>query len=146
MTVKSDGCSPYVYWQEENTTMHWAAFSGSVAIAEQLLTAGCDLDSLNMHGDRPLWVGSRQLYIWVQTRTTKSFYICWTFNFVYFGGRVIHEFKIATTYLKGICLIYIVYKTLKFKLFTFMWDCFVLIKCYILQSSFEYHVWKLIKF
>lgn len=36
--------------------MHWAAFSGSVSIAEQLLAAGCDLDSLNMHGDRPLYV------------------------------------------------------------------------------------------
>ncbi|KAH3823928.1 hypothetical protein DPMN_125753 [Dreissena polymorpha] len=40
--------------QEENTTMHWAAYSGSVSIIEQLLMAGCDLDSLNMHGDRPL--------------------------------------------------------------------------------------------
>ena len=44
----------YMLLQEENTTMHWAAFSGSVAIAELLLAAGCDLDSLNMHGDRPL--------------------------------------------------------------------------------------------
>ncbi|WAR31657.1 EHMT1-like protein [Mya arenaria] len=45
---------------EENTTMHWAAFSGSVSIAEQLLSAGCDLDSLNMHGDRPLHIAARQ--------------------------------------------------------------------------------------
>ena len=40
--------------QEENTALHWAAFSGSVNVSEVLLNAGCELDSLNMHGDRPL--------------------------------------------------------------------------------------------
>ena len=43
-----------MYFQEENTALHWAAFSGSANVSEILLGAGCELDSLNMHGDRPL--------------------------------------------------------------------------------------------
>lgn len=41
-------------FQEENTGLHWAAFSGSVEIAELFLDYGCELESPNEHGDRPL--------------------------------------------------------------------------------------------
>ena len=40
--------------QEENTGLHWAAFSGSLDISEVFLDMGCELDSPNEHGDRPL--------------------------------------------------------------------------------------------
>lgn len=42
------------FFQEENTGLHWAAFSGSVEIAEIFLNHGCELESPNEHGDRPL--------------------------------------------------------------------------------------------
>ena len=40
--------------QEENTALHWAAFAGSLEITELFLDLGCELDSPNEHGDRPL--------------------------------------------------------------------------------------------
>ena len=40
--------------QEENTGLHWAAYAGSVDIAEMLLNASCELEAANEHGDRPL--------------------------------------------------------------------------------------------
>lgn len=44
----------FIFFQEENTGLHWAAFSGSVEIAEIFLNHGCELESPNEHGDRPL--------------------------------------------------------------------------------------------
>lgn len=41
-------------FQEENTSLHWAAYSGSVDICEMFLNGGCTLDAPNEHGDRPL--------------------------------------------------------------------------------------------
>ena len=41
-------------FQEDNTCLHWAAYAGSVDIAEMFLDAGCDLEAANEHGDRPL--------------------------------------------------------------------------------------------
>lgn len=41
-------------WQEENTGLHWAAYAGSVAITEMFLDSGCEFDTPNEHGDRPL--------------------------------------------------------------------------------------------
>lgn len=43
-----------VGWQEENTGLHSASYAGSVDIAELLLNAGCDLEAVNVRGDRPL--------------------------------------------------------------------------------------------
>ena len=40
--------------QEENTGLHWASYAGSVDIAELLLNAGCEMEAVNEHGDRPL--------------------------------------------------------------------------------------------
>ena len=42
------------FLQEENTGLHWASYAGSVDIAELLLNAGCELEAVNEHGDRPL--------------------------------------------------------------------------------------------
>ena len=42
--------------QEDNTGLHWAAYAGSSDIAEIFLNAGCDLESPNIHGDRPLYI------------------------------------------------------------------------------------------
>lgn len=44
----------YDFLQEENTSLHWAAYSGSVDICELFLNGGCTLDAPNEHGDRPL--------------------------------------------------------------------------------------------
>ena len=46
--------------KEENTSLHWAAYSGSVDICEQFLNGGCTLDAPNEHGDRPLHIAARQ--------------------------------------------------------------------------------------
>ncbi|XP_075935606.1 histone-lysine N-methyltransferase EHMT1 isoform X3 [Anarhichas minor] len=46
--------------QEENICLHWAAFSGSVEIAELLLNARCDLQAVNIHGDSPLHIAARE--------------------------------------------------------------------------------------
>ncbi|XP_067868770.1 histone-lysine N-methyltransferase EHMT1-like isoform X4 [Heterodontus francisci] len=46
--------------QEENICLHWAAFSGCVDIAEIFLNAKCDLTAVNMHGDSPLHIASRE--------------------------------------------------------------------------------------
>ncbi|XP_069370216.1 histone-lysine N-methyltransferase EHMT1 isoform X3 [Paralichthys olivaceus] len=46
--------------QEENICLHWAAFSGSVEIAELLLNAHCDLQAVNIHGDSPLHIAARE--------------------------------------------------------------------------------------
>lgn len=47
-------------FQEENICLHWAAFSGSVDIAEILLAAKCDLHAVNIHGDSPLHIAARE--------------------------------------------------------------------------------------
>lgn len=39
---------------EENTALHWAAYSGSEEISERLLNYGCNVNCLNIHGDAPL--------------------------------------------------------------------------------------------
>ncbi|XP_043078112.1 histone-lysine N-methyltransferase EHMT1-like [Puntigrus tetrazona] len=46
--------------KEENICLHWAAFSGCVEIAEILLDAKCDLNAVNIHGDSPLHIASRE--------------------------------------------------------------------------------------
>jgi ankyrin repeat protein len=46
--------------QEDNTCLHWAAYAGSVDIAEMCLDAGCELEAANEHGDRPLHIAARQ--------------------------------------------------------------------------------------
>ncbi|XP_010767949.1 histone-lysine N-methyltransferase EHMT1 [Notothenia coriiceps] len=46
--------------KEENICLHWAAFSGSVEIAELLLNARCDLQVVNIHGDSPLHIAARE--------------------------------------------------------------------------------------
>uniref|UniRef100_A0A674ER21 Euchromatic histone-lysine N-methyltransferase 1b n=1 Tax=Salmo trutta TaxID=8032 RepID=A0A674ER21_SALTR len=46
--------------KEENICLHWAAFSGSVEIAELLLEAKCDLHAVNIHGDSPLHIAARE--------------------------------------------------------------------------------------
>ena len=53
----------YLCLQEENTSLHWAAYSGSVDICEQFLNGGCTLDAPNEHGDRPLWVKKKKLQV-----------------------------------------------------------------------------------
>lgn len=49
-----------MWFQEENICLHWAAFSGCVEIAEILLEAKCDINALNIHGDSPLHIASRE--------------------------------------------------------------------------------------
>uniref|UniRef100_A0A673WG02 Euchromatic histone-lysine N-methyltransferase 1b n=1 Tax=Salmo trutta TaxID=8032 RepID=A0A673WG02_SALTR len=46
--------------KEENICLHWAAFSGSVEIAELLLESKCDLHAVNIHGDSPLHIAARE--------------------------------------------------------------------------------------
>ncbi|XP_044161792.1 histone-lysine N-methyltransferase EHMT1 isoform X6 [Bufo gargarizans] len=46
--------------QEENICLHWAAFAGSVEIAEILLASKCDLKAVNIHGDSPLHIAARE--------------------------------------------------------------------------------------
>lgn len=49
--------------QELNVCLHWAAYAGSVDIAELVLNAGCSLSSVNMHGDTPLHIAAREGYL-----------------------------------------------------------------------------------
>lgn len=42
------------YFQEKNTALHWAAYSGSLDVAEMFLKNSCDQEVANEHGDRPL--------------------------------------------------------------------------------------------
>ncbi|KAM8766925.1 histone-lysine N-methyltransferase EHMT2 isoform 1-T1 [Acanthopagrus schlegelii] len=49
--------------QELNVCLHWAAYAGSVDIAELVLNAGCSLASVNMHGDTPLHIAAREGYL-----------------------------------------------------------------------------------
>lgn len=51
---------PIFIAQEENICLHWAAFSGCVDIAEIFLNARSDLTAVNMHGDSPLHIASRE--------------------------------------------------------------------------------------
>ena len=50
---------------EENTALHWSAFSGSQDIAALLLDAGCDIEATNDKGDRPLHLAARQVSFFV---------------------------------------------------------------------------------
>ncbi|XP_037082512.1 histone-lysine N-methyltransferase EHMT2-like [Pollicipes pollicipes] len=54
------GANPQLCDEEQNTGLHWAAYSGSMEIAELFLTAGCQVNSPNVHGDTPLHIASRQ--------------------------------------------------------------------------------------
>ena len=51
----------FVLDNEENTALHWSAFSGSQDIAALLLDAGCDVEAANDKGDRPLHLAARQV-------------------------------------------------------------------------------------
>ncbi|CDQ97256.1 unnamed protein product [Oncorhynchus mykiss] len=46
-----------------NVCLHWASFAGCVEIAEMVLNAGCQLSSVNMHGDTPLHIASREGFL-----------------------------------------------------------------------------------
>lgn len=46
-----------------NVCLHWAAYAGSVDIAEMVLNAGCSLSSVNVHGDTPLHIAAREGYL-----------------------------------------------------------------------------------
>uniref|UniRef100_A0A8C7FRX1 Euchromatic histone-lysine N-methyltransferase 2 n=1 Tax=Oncorhynchus kisutch TaxID=8019 RepID=A0A8C7FRX1_ONCKI len=48
---------------EMNVCLHWASFAGCVEIAEMVLNAGCQLSSVNMHGDTPLHIASREGFL-----------------------------------------------------------------------------------
>uniref|UniRef100_H3CE01 Euchromatic histone-lysine N-methyltransferase 2 n=1 Tax=Tetraodon nigroviridis TaxID=99883 RepID=H3CE01_TETNG len=50
-------------YKELNVCLHWAAYAGSVDIAELVLNAGCSLSSVNTHGDTPLHIASREGYL-----------------------------------------------------------------------------------
>ena len=54
------GANPQLCDEEQNTGLHWAAFSGSMEIAELFLHAGCRVNSPNVHGDTPLHIAARQ--------------------------------------------------------------------------------------
>uniref|UniRef100_A0A8D3C5Q8 Euchromatic histone-lysine N-methyltransferase 1b n=1 Tax=Scophthalmus maximus TaxID=52904 RepID=A0A8D3C5Q8_SCOMX len=56
----SKGADISVRDKEENICLHWAAFSGSVEIAELLLNARCNLQVVNIHGDSPLHIAARE--------------------------------------------------------------------------------------
>ncbi|CAB1321098.1 unnamed protein product [Coregonus sp. 'balchen'] len=49
--------------KEMNACLHWASFAGCVGIAEMVLNAGCPLSSVNMHGDTPLHIASREGFL-----------------------------------------------------------------------------------
>ena len=53
--------NPHTIDNEENTALHWSAFSGSQDIAALLLDAGCDIEATNDKGDRPLHLAARQV-------------------------------------------------------------------------------------
>lgn len=45
----------FSFWtQEENTALHWSAFSGNVEISWMYLQRGSDVNAVNEHGDTPL--------------------------------------------------------------------------------------------
>lgn len=54
---------PRLPLQELNVCLHWAAYAGSVDIAELVLNAGCSLTAVNMHGDTPLHIAAREGYL-----------------------------------------------------------------------------------
>uniref|UniRef100_A0A3B5BFZ6 Euchromatic histone lysine methyltransferase 1 n=1 Tax=Stegastes partitus TaxID=144197 RepID=A0A3B5BFZ6_9TELE len=56
----SKGADISIRDKEENICLHWAAFSGSVEIAELLLNAHCSLQAVNIHGDSPLHIAARE--------------------------------------------------------------------------------------
>ncbi|KAJ0019648.1 hypothetical protein NQD34_007217 [Periophthalmus magnuspinnatus] len=49
--------------KEENVCLHWAALSGCDDIAQALLDASCDLMALNIHGDLPLHIATRENHL-----------------------------------------------------------------------------------
>uniref|UniRef100_A0A7N8XUP8 Euchromatic histone-lysine N-methyltransferase 1a n=1 Tax=Mastacembelus armatus TaxID=205130 RepID=A0A7N8XUP8_9TELE len=49
--------------KEENVCLHWAALSGCDDIAQSLLEARCDLNAVNIHGDLPLHIASRENHL-----------------------------------------------------------------------------------
>lgn len=48
------GADPCLRDVEHNEALHWAAFSGSSNIVELLLNRGCDVNTVNAHGESPL--------------------------------------------------------------------------------------------
>lgn len=49
--------------KEENVCLHWAALSGCDDIAQALLEARCDMNTVNVHGDTPLHVAARENHL-----------------------------------------------------------------------------------
>ena len=45
------GANPHLRDKEQNTALHWAAFSGSADTISQLLHAKCEIDALNERGE-----------------------------------------------------------------------------------------------
>jgi len=62
MGLSADSSS-FFSLQELNVCLHWAAYAGSVDIAEMVLNAGCSLSSVNVHGDTPLHIAAREGYL-----------------------------------------------------------------------------------
>ncbi|KAG8429152.1 hypothetical protein GDO86_018185, partial [Hymenochirus boettgeri] len=58
--LHSKGADIHIRDNEENICLHWAAFAGSVEIAEILLASKCDLQAANIHGDTPLHIAARE--------------------------------------------------------------------------------------
>lgn len=50
------GGNPQLCDVEQNTALHWGAFSGASHICSMVLDRGCSLRSMNAHGDTPLYV------------------------------------------------------------------------------------------
>ena len=44
------GANPHLRDKEQNTALHWAAFSGTADTISQLLHAKCEIDALNERG------------------------------------------------------------------------------------------------
>ena len=48
------GADPQIRDAEMNIALHWAAYAGSMQIAEDLLNYGSNINLSNAHGDTPL--------------------------------------------------------------------------------------------
>lgn len=59
-TLLDYGSDPNSRDKEQNISLHWSAFSGSLEVSEMLLNRGCDINAKNEHGDTPLHVAARQ--------------------------------------------------------------------------------------
>ena len=50
----NQGADPTIQDIEQNTALHWAAYSGKRDIARMFLDYGCNVNLPNIHGDTPL--------------------------------------------------------------------------------------------